>query len=76
MSKLKVLILVETLKSTSKISNTLILSQFFTKPISVYDTECEIVRLANRDIKSGVYTILTNISSYYSKIIFIGSYLA
>lgn len=56
MSKLKAIILVGTLKSHSETSNTLLLSQFFTKHLSAFETECEIVRLANYDIKPGTYT--------------------
>jgi multimeric flavodoxin WrbA len=56
MSKLKAIILVGTLKGTSEESNTSILSQFLVKHFSIYDTECEIVRLADYNIKPGTYT--------------------
>ncbi|MDN5846976.1 MAG: NAD(P)H-dependent oxidoreductase [Candidatus Nitrosocosmicus sp.] len=56
MSKLRAIILVGTLKSTSEASNTLLLSQFLTKHLSTYDTEYEIVRLADYNIKSGTCT--------------------
>ena len=56
MSKLKAVILLRSLKSGSETTNTLILSQFLAKRLSTFDTECEIVRLANYDIKPGAYT--------------------
>lgn len=56
MSKLRVIILLGTLKSTSDSSNTLILSQFFEKYLSDYDSKCEIIRLADYNIKPGTYT--------------------
>ncbi len=56
MSKLKVIILIGSLKSTSEDTNTSILSQFFVKYLSDYDMQYEIVRLAGYNIKPGTYT--------------------
>ena len=56
MSKLKVLFLVVSLKQNSKDTNTLLLSQFLAKQFSTYDTEYEIVKLADRNIKPETYT--------------------
>jgi multimeric flavodoxin WrbA len=56
MSKLKAVILLGSLKRGSEITNTLILSQFLAKQLSTYDTDGEIIRLANYDIKPGTYT--------------------
>ena len=56
MSKLKALFLVGSLKQNSEDTNTLLLSQFLAKQLSTYDTEGEIIRLVNYDIKPGTYT--------------------
>jgi multimeric flavodoxin WrbA len=56
MSKLKAIILVGTLKSTFEDSNTLLLSQFLVHHLSASDTECEIIRLADYNIKPGTCT--------------------
>jgi len=56
MSKLKALFLVVSLKQSSEDTNTLLLSQFLAKQLSTYDTNYEIVRLANYNIKPGTYT--------------------
>ena len=56
MSKLKVIILIGSLKSGSKTTNTLILSQFLAKYLSDFDTEYKIIKLADHIIKSGTYT--------------------
>jgi len=56
MSKLKAIILVGTLKKAPEYSNTLILSQFLERHLLSYDAECEIIRLADYDIKAGTYT--------------------
>lgn len=55
MSQLKALILLGSLKSGTDATNTLILSQFLTKYLAEHNTECEIIRLANYDIKPGTY---------------------
>lgn len=56
MSKLKAVILLGSLKSGTDVTNTLILSQFLTKYLAEHDIECEIIRLANYDVKPGTYT--------------------
>jgi multimeric flavodoxin WrbA len=56
MSKLKALILLGSLKNNSAESNTLLLSQFLDNHFAEYNTECEIVRLADHSIKPGTYT--------------------
>ena len=56
MSKLKALFLVGSLKQNSEDTNTLLLSQFLAKQFSTYDTEYEIVKLADRNIKPGTCT--------------------
>jgi multimeric flavodoxin WrbA len=56
MGKLKALLLVGTLKATSELSNTYILSEFLLKHLEKFDTECEILRLVDYNIKAGVYT--------------------
>jgi len=56
MSKLKALFLVVSLKQSSEDTNTLLLSQFLAKQLSTYDTNYEIVRLANYNNKPGTYT--------------------
>lgn len=56
MPKLRAIILLGSLKSASETSNTLLLSQFMIKHLSGFDTECEIVRLADHSIKPGTYT--------------------
>lgn len=44
------------IKSTSDLSNTLSLSQFFEKYVSDYDCKCEIIKLTDYDIKPGTHT--------------------
>jgi multimeric flavodoxin WrbA len=56
MSKLKALFLVGSLKQNSEDTNTLLLSQFLAKQLSIYDFEYEIVCLADHNIKPGTYT--------------------
>lgn len=56
MSKLKAVILVGTLKHSTEISNTYILSEFLAKKLERCKTEVEIIRLADYDIKPGTYT--------------------
>lgn len=56
MSILKASILLGSLKATPEESNTLILSQFLEKHLTAYDTESEIIRLADYDVKPGTYT--------------------
>jgi multimeric flavodoxin WrbA len=56
MSKLKALFLIGSLKQNSEDTNTLLLSQFLAKQFSTYDTDYEIVRLADHDIKPGTFT--------------------
>jgi multimeric flavodoxin WrbA len=56
MAKLKALVLVGTLKATPELSNTYILSKFLVKHLEKFETECEIIRLVDYNIKAGVYT--------------------
>jgi multimeric flavodoxin WrbA len=56
MSKLKALFLVGSLKQNSEDTNTLLLSQFLAKQLSIYDFEYEIVSLADHYIKPGTCT--------------------
>lgn len=56
MSKLKAVFLVGSLKQHSEVTNTFILSQFLAKHLSTYDTGYEIVKLADYNVKPGVYT--------------------
>jgi multimeric flavodoxin WrbA len=56
MGKLKALLLVGTLKATSELSNTYVLSKFLIKHLEKFETECEIVRLVDYNVKAGVYT--------------------
>jgi multimeric flavodoxin WrbA len=56
MTKLKALLLVGTLKATRELSNTYILSEFLVKHLEKFETECEIIRLVDYNIKAGVYT--------------------
>jgi multimeric flavodoxin WrbA len=56
MTKLKAIFLVGTLKSSPEVSNTHILSEFLSRHIESYETESEIIRLADHNIKPGVYT--------------------
>lgn len=56
MSKLKAIILVGTLKASSEISHTYLLSEFLAKHLTTYDTECKIIKLIDYDIRPGVYT--------------------
>jgi multimeric flavodoxin WrbA len=56
MTKLKALLLVGTLKATPELSNTYILSEFLVKHLEKFETECEIIRLVDYNIKAGVYT--------------------
>ena len=58
MSKLKALFLVGSLKQNSEDTNTLLLSQFLAKQFLTYDTEYEIVKLADHNIKPGTCTNL------------------
>ena len=56
MSKLKAVFLVGTLKTSSEISNTYLLSEFLAKHLITYETENKIIRLADYDIRPEVYT--------------------
>lgn len=56
MTKLNAIILEGTLKSSSEFSNTHISSEFLTKHLLTYETESEIIRLADYNIQPGVYT--------------------
>ncbi|TVP40095.1 flavodoxin family protein [Candidatus Nitrosocosmicus arcticus] len=56
MSKLKAIFLVGSLRKNSEITNTFILSQFLADHLSSYNTESEIIKLADYDIQPGVYT--------------------
>jgi multimeric flavodoxin WrbA len=56
MAKLKAVFLVGTLKASPEVSNTHALSAFLAKHLETYDTEIEIIRLADYNIKPGVYT--------------------
>ena len=58
MAKLKSIFLLGTLKASPEVSNTLILSEFLAKHLETYDTVSQIVRLADYNIKPGVYTHL------------------
>ncbi|WP_196777381.1 flavodoxin family protein [Candidatus Nitrosocosmicus hydrocola] len=58
MSKIKAVILLGSLKTGSEDSNTLLLSQFLVKQFSSFESECEIIKLADYDIKPGTYTII------------------
>lgn len=69
MSKLKAVILLGSLKSGSETTNTLILSQFLEKRLSTFNTECEIVRLANYNIKPGTYTKMASEDDDWSVIL-------
>ena len=60
MAKLKAVFLVGTLKGSPEISNTHALSEFLAKHLETYDTEIEIIRLADYNIKPGVYTKVQN----------------
>ena len=50
------IILVGTLKTSSEISNTDLLSEFFAKHLLTYGVRSEIIRLIDYDIRPGVYT--------------------
>jgi multimeric flavodoxin WrbA len=56
MAKLKSVFLQGTLKASTEISNTQILSEFLANHLKSNDTECEIIRLADYNIKPGVFT--------------------
>jgi multimeric flavodoxin WrbA len=56
MAKLKALLLVGTLKATPELSHTYVLSEFLVKQLEKFETECEIVRLVDYNVKAGVYT--------------------
>jgi multimeric flavodoxin WrbA len=56
MPKLKAVFLVGTLKPTPEVSNTHTLSEFLAKHLKSYETESEIIRLADYNIKPGTYT--------------------
>jgi multimeric flavodoxin WrbA len=56
MAKLKAIILVGSLNNDSGTPNTLLLSQFLEKHLLEYDTECEIIKLTDHNIKPGTYT--------------------
>lgn len=56
MAKLYAIVLVGTLKSSSEISNTDLLSEFLTKHLLTYEVTSEIIRLADYDIQPEVYT--------------------
>lgn len=56
MPELNAIILVGTLKTSSEISNTDLLSEFFAKHLLTYGVRSEIIRLIDYDIRPGVYT--------------------
>jgi CheY-like chemotaxis protein len=57
MPKLNAIILVGSLKSSSsEISNTDLLSEFFAKHLLTYEVKSEIIRLVDYDIRPGAYT--------------------
>jgi multimeric flavodoxin WrbA len=56
MPEFNVIILSGTLKSSSEMSNTDLLSEFLAKHLLAYDTETEIIRLIDYDIRPRVYT--------------------
>jgi multimeric flavodoxin WrbA len=56
MVKLKAVFLQGTLKTSTETSNTHILSEFLANHLKSFDTESEIIRLADHNIKPGVYT--------------------
>ena len=56
MAKLNSIILSVTLKSSSEISNTDLLSEFFAKHLLAYEVKSEVIRLVDYDIRPGVYT--------------------
>lgn len=56
MTKLKAIILVGTLKQEPETSNTYTLSEFMARHLEAFDMDCELIRLAEYDIKPGVYT--------------------
>jgi multimeric flavodoxin WrbA len=56
MAKLKSVFLLGTLKASAEISNTQILSEFLANHLKSNDTESEIIRLADYNIKPGVFT--------------------
>jgi multimeric flavodoxin WrbA len=56
MAKLKSVFLLGTLKASTEISNTQILSEFLANHLKSNDTESEIIRLADYNIKPGVFT--------------------
>jgi hypothetical protein len=56
MVKLKAVFLLGTLKTNTETSNTHILSEFLANHLKSYDTESEIIRLADYSIRPGVYT--------------------
>jgi multimeric flavodoxin WrbA len=53
---LNAIILVGTLKTSSEISNTHLLSEFLAKHLTSYETESEFIKLADYNIQPGVYT--------------------
>jgi multimeric flavodoxin WrbA len=56
MVKLRAVFLLGTLKTSAETSNTHILSEFLANHFKSYGTESEIIRLADYNIKPGVYT--------------------
>jgi hypothetical protein len=56
MVKLKAVILLGTLKTSAETSNTHILSEFLANHLKSFDTESEIIRLADYTVRPGVYT--------------------
>ena len=56
MIKLEAVFLVGTLKGSPEVSNTHILSEYLAKYLETYETESEIIRLADYNIKPGVYS--------------------
>ena len=55
-SKHTAIFLVGTLKTSSEVSHTYLLSEFLVKHLRDYETESEIIRLADYDIRPGAYT--------------------
>lgn len=56
MTKLNAIILVGTLKTSSEISHTDLLSEYLAKHLITYGVNNEIIRLVDYDIRPGVYT--------------------
>jgi multimeric flavodoxin WrbA len=70
MTRLNAIILVGTLKISSEMSNTDLLSEFLAKHLLAYDAITEVIRFVDYDIRPGVYTKVNSDAwpSIYEKI--------